>query len=203
MNILITGFEPFGRWQRNPSGETAQHFHGTTLGEIQITSLLLPVSFQHATVPLLAAIDAVRPDVVLNLGLGASGGVRVERVAVNRCTAPQGGDNDGYDPQGAPILPAGSATYSSTLPIARIVDRLATLGFSVVPSDSAGEYLCNFVMYTTLHHIRTHNLPMRAGFMHGPPLSTDTGEGEQEKGMSLAQWIAWTEAVIEVLGETT
>ncbi|MGH2478531.1 MAG: pyroglutamyl-peptidase I, partial [Ktedonobacteraceae bacterium] len=128
MNILITGFEPFGRWQRNPSGETAQHFHGTTLGGIYITSLLLPVSFQHATAPLLAAIEEVRPDVVLNLGLGTPGGVRVERVAVNRCTAPKGGDNDGYDPQGAPILPAGPATYSSTLPVARIVDRLATLG---------------------------------------------------------------------------
>lgn len=202
MKILVTGFEPFGRWQHNPSGETALHFHGTTLGEVQITSQLLPVSFQHATAPLIAALEAVRPDVVLNLGLGAPVGVRVERVAVNRCTAPPGGDNDGYDPQGAPILPAGPATYHSTLPVAHIVDRLASLGFSVAPSDSAGEYLCNFAMYTTLHYISTHQLPMRAGFIHGSPLPADMGEGAEGQGMSLAQWIACTEAMIEVLGET-
>jgi pyroglutamyl-peptidase len=202
MKILITGFEPFGRWQHNPSGETAQHFDGMTLGEVQITSQLLPVSFQHAAAPLIAAIEAVRPDIVLNLGLGTPAGVRVERVAVNRCQAPLGGDNDGYDPQGAPVLPAGPATYRSTLPVSHIVDRLATLGFSVAPSDSAGEYLCNFVMYTTLHHISTHKLPMLAGFIHGSPLPADLGEGEQGKGLSLAQWIAFTEATIGVLGET-
>ncbi|HEU5383767.1 MAG TPA: hypothetical protein VFV38_50860 [Ktedonobacteraceae bacterium] len=201
MNILLTGFEPFGRWQHNPSGETALHFHGATLGEVQITSLLLPVSFQNAAPPLIAALEAVRPDAVLNLGLGTPVGVRVERVAVNRCQAPPGGDNDGYDPQGAPILPAGPATYTSTLPVGRIVDRLAMLGFSVALSDSAGEYLCNFIMYTTLHYISTHRLPTQAGFIHGSPLHTDMGESGEEKGMSLAQWIAFTETTIEVLGE--
>lgn len=202
MNILITGFEPFGRWQRNPSGETALHFHGRTLGGVQITSQLLPVSFQKAATPLIAALETVRPDVVLSLGLGSPGGVRVERIAVNRCKAPAGGDNDGYDPQGAPILPAGPATYNSMLPVERLVDRLASLGFSVAPSDSAGEYLCNFVMYTTLHYITTHKLPMQSGFIHGSPLPADLKEGEEGKGMSLAQWIACTEAMIEVLSET-
>ncbi|MGH2479479.1 MAG: pyroglutamyl-peptidase I, partial [Ktedonobacteraceae bacterium] len=152
MNILITCFEPFGRWQHNPSGETAQHLHGTTLGQAHITSQLLPVSFQHAAAPLLAALEAVRPDVVLSLGLGAPGGFRVERVAVNRCEAPKGGDNAGYDPQGAPILLTGPALYQATLPVERIVARLSTLGFSVTPSDSAGTYLCNFVMYTAQHY---------------------------------------------------
>lgn len=201
MKVLITGFEPFGRWQHNPSGETALHFHSTTLGEVRITSQLLPVSFQHAAAPLLAALEAVRPDVVLNLGLGAPVGFRVERVAVNRCTAPPGGDNDGYDPHGAPVLPAGPATYRATLPVERIVEQLARLGFSVTSSDSAGEYLCNFVMYTTLHYIETHKLPTRAGFIHGSPLPTDMGTGEQGIGMSLAQWIAFTKATIEFLGE--
>lgn len=202
MHILLTGFEPFGRWQRNPSGETALHFHSATIGKIRITSQLLPVAFQRATAPLIAAIEAARPDVVLSLGLGAPTGIRVERVAVNRCTAPPGGDNDGYDPQGAPILPIGPGTYAATLPVAHLVDRLVTLGFSVVPSDSAGEYLCNFAMYTALHHVHMHKLPIRAGFIHGPPLPLDRGEDGEEQGMSLDRWIAFTGAVIEVLGET-
>jgi pyroglutamyl-peptidase len=202
MKILITGFEPFGRWQRNPSGETVKHFDGKESGEVQLIGLLLPVSFQRAAAPLTAAIDAVRPDVVLSLGLGSPGGVRVERVAVNRCEAPTGGDNDGYSPCGAPIQPDGPASYTSTLPVARIVGRLATLGFNVTPSDSAGEYLCNFAMYTALHHINTHNLPMRAGFIHGPQLPTENAVESEEGSMSLEQWIGCTEAAIEVLRET-
>ncbi len=70
MKILVTGFEPFGPWQRNPSGETARHLDSATIVDAEITGLVLPVSFQHAAAPLIAAIDAVRPDVVLNLGQG-------------------------------------------------------------------------------------------------------------------------------------
>ena len=202
MKLLLTGFEPFGRFQRNPSGETAHHLHGMMLGGVQVTSQLLPVSFRRASAPLITALETVRPDMVLSLGLGAPGGIRVERLAVNRCTAPPGGDNDGDDPQGAPILPAGPATYEATLPVARIVDHLTTLGFRVVPSDSAGEYLCNFVMYTTLHHVCMHRFPTRVGFLHGPALSAEMEEGEEEQGMSLDQWIAWTQAVIAVVSET-
>src|SRR5947208_13273272 len=84
MKFLVTGFEPFGPWQRNPSGETARHLDGATIVDAEITGLVLPVSFKRAPAPLIAAIDALHPDVVLNLGQGEAVGVRVERAAVNR-----------------------------------------------------------------------------------------------------------------------
>ncbi len=201
MKILVTGFEPFGRWQRNPSGETALHLNGTIVGGAKVSGLRLPVSFRRAAAPLIAAIDEVHPDVVLNLGLGAPGGIRVERVAVNRCTAPPGGDNDGYDPDGEPVLSDGPATYRSTLPVASIVYRLSTLGFGAAPSDSAGEFLCNYSMYMSLHHISTHRLPIRAGFIHGSPLPEAPSEQGEGWGMQLMEWVAFTEAVIGVLDD--
>ncbi|MGH2495576.1 MAG: pyroglutamyl-peptidase I [Ktedonobacteraceae bacterium] len=202
MKALVTGFEPFGPWQRNPSGETARHLDGATIIDLEVTGLVLPVSFARAAAPLIAAIDALRPDIVLNLGQGGAVGVRVERTAVNRATSPIGGDNDGYDPQGNPIVEGGPDTYASTLPINEIVELLTNIKFDAAPSDSAGEFLCNYVMYTTLHHIATHNYPMRAGFIHASPLREEVPELTNGKGMRLKKWIDFTESVLYLLRST-
>lgn len=203
MNILVTGFEPFGSWQRNPSGETARHLNGSTVLDAKITGLVLPVSFKHAATPLITAIDEVRPDVVLNLGQGGPIGVRVERIAVNRCTAPEDGDNDGYKPQGEPVVPGGPDSYTATLPVNEIVEFLSTIDFAIEASDSAGEFLCNYVMYTTLHHISAHQLPIRAGFIHASPLHEESVNLTHSKGMLLKRWIDFTERVICLLRTST
>jgi len=199
MKVLVTGFEPFGLWQRNPSGETARHLDGATIVDAEISGLVLPVSFQRAAAPVIAAIDELHPDVVLNLGQGSAVGVRVERIAVNHCTAPAGGDNDGYEPQGEPIVMDGPETYQSTLPVMEIVDLLSNVKFEAAPSDSAGEFLCNYVMYTTLHHIATHNLPIRAGFIHASPLREEVPDLTEGKGMRLKKWIDFVEATLYFL----
>ena len=199
MKVLVTGFEPFGPWQRNPSGETAQHLDGATIVDVEITGLVLPVSFKRAAGPVIAAIDELRPDVVLNLGQGSAVGVRVERIAVNRCTAPAGGDNDSYEPQGEPIVMGGPETYQSTLPVMEIVELLSNVKFNAAPSDSAGEFLCNYVMYTTLHHIATHNLPIRAGFIHASPLREEVPDLTEGKGMRLKKWIDFVESTLYLL----
>ncbi len=199
MRVLVTGFEPFGTWQRNPSGETAKHLDGATIIDAEITGIVLPVSFRRAAAPLIAAIDELRPDVVLNLGQGADVGVRVERNAVNRRCAPERGDNDGYKPHGEAIAPDGPEMYQSTLPVSEIVELLSNAKFAVASSDSAGEFLCNYVMYTTLHHIATQQLPTRAGLIHASPLGEVTPDLSDGKGMRLKEWIDFTEAVLYLL----
>ena len=203
MKVLLTGFEPYGLWQRNPSGETARHLDGATIVDVEVAGLVLPVSFQRAAAPLLAAIDELHPDIVLNLGQGEAVGVRVERVAVNRCTAPENGDNDGYKPRGEPIVLSGPESYNSTLPVTEIVELLSNVKFNVAASDSAGEFLCNYVMYTTLHHIATHQLPIRAGFIHASPLREEVPDLTNGKGMRLKKWIDFTEAVLYLLRTST
>ena len=199
MRVLVTGFEPFGLWQRNPSGETAQHLDGATIVDAEITGIVLPVSFQRAAVPLIAAIDELRPDVVLNLGQGGVEGVRVERRAVNRCHALEGGDNDKYEPRGEAIVTGGPEFYQATLPVTDIVELLNNVKFNAAPSDYAGEFLCNYVMYTTLHHIATQQLPTRAGLIHAPPLREEVPDLTNGKGMRLKKWIDFTESVLYLL----
>ena len=198
MKVLVTGFEPFGAWQRNPSGETARHLDGATIVDATITGLVLPVSYRRAAAPLIAAIEELRPDVVLNLGQGKAVGVCVERVAVNRCTAPNGGDNDHYEPQGEPVVSGGPEIYHATLPVAELVTLLTSVNIEAAPSDSAGEFLCNYIMYRTLHHIATHQLPIRAGFIHASPLDEET-QNSAKQGMPLKKWIEFTETVLYFL----
>lgn len=198
MKVLVTGFEPFGPWQRNPSAETARRLDGATIIDAKVTGIVLPVSFRRVTVPLLAALTAVHPDVVLHLGLGDPVGIRVERFAANRCLAPKGGDNDGYEPNGEPVVSGGPPRYPATLPVAEIVQLLARAHVPVAPSDCAGTFLCNYVMYTTLHYISMHNLPMRAGFIHASPLAEEQVPLPEEKLMSLNQWFEFAEAVVSL-----
>ncbi len=96
----------------------------------------------------------------------------------------------------------GPATYHSTLPISEIVELLTNVKFNAAASDSAGEFLCNYVMYTTLHHIATHQLPIRAGFIHASPLREEVPDLTNGKGMRLKKWIDFTEAVLYLLRTT-
>jgi len=202
MKVLVTGFEPFGPWQRNPSGETARHLDGVTIAgsanlpPIEITGLVLPVAFQSAITPLITAIDELHPAVVLNLGQAGTTGIRVERIAVNRC---EGKDNDGYNPGGKPITKSGPETYHSLLPVEEIVKLLSNNKFNVAISDSAGTFLCNYVMYTTLHHIAAHQLHICAGFIHASPLREEVPDSTNSKGMLQEDWIDFTMKILDLL----
>lgn len=46
MKALITGFEPYGPWQRNPSGETVMY---TTLHHIATRGYAMRAGFIHAS----------------------------------------------------------------------------------------------------------------------------------------------------------
>ena len=41
-------------------------------------------------------------------------------------------------------------------------------GIPALVSNSASTHGCNSVMYTVLHHVAVHHLPIRAGFIHLP-----------------------------------
>ncbi|MBI3855713.1 MAG: hypothetical protein HY293_08490, partial [Planctomycetes bacterium] len=71
MNILVTGFAPWGRQRRNPSGEIARELGGH----------LLPVEFDAAAAELRRLVRTQRPRAILMLGL-APGRKRISIEAV-------------------------------------------------------------------------------------------------------------------------
>jgi pyroglutamyl-peptidase len=173
MRLLLTGFEPFGAYQVNPSQLVAERLGG----------VILPVSVARMPRELERAINATAPDVVLGLGLASlRTQVAVERVGINVLdfTLP---DNDGVLLEGEPIDSSGAAAWFSTLPIKRIAARWLDEEIPSYLSNTAGTYVCNQMLYTSLRLGEARGF--RAGFIHLPPLD-QVDLDKQQRAVELA-----------------
>ena len=160
MNIVITGFEPFGGSTVNASWEAIRRMTGAE-------KRLLPVSFARAGAEI-RRIVAAGPDAVICVGEAAGRtAVSVERVAVNLMDA-RIPDNDGAQPVDAPVSPSGPAAYFATLPTRQIVDRLRDAGIPAELSCTAGTYVCNATFYALMDMIAQSGKPILGGFIHVP-----------------------------------
>jgi len=167
--ILLTGFEPFGGEEVNPSSLVAK-LAAERLDAMGYAarSATLPVSFKRAGVELIKLLEELKPQVCIALGLNpGSTHVRIERVAVNIKDASKP-DNDGEQPVDEPIDPHGPAAYFATLPTRRILERLRREGIPAALSYTAGTFLCNYAMYTLLYFASRNGYPLKAGFIHLP-----------------------------------
>ncbi|MEM3616279.1 MAG: pyroglutamyl-peptidase I [Candidatus Methanomethylicia archaeon] len=167
MVVVLTGFEPYGRESYNPSGVVAEKFNGLNIMGEEVVGRVLPVSYKRVPEILENLISSFKPKVILSLGLAPrSPCIRVERVAINIMDSSP--DNDGYSPVDEFIVKDGPAAYFSTIPIKAIVKRLLDSGIPAIISNSAGTYLCNYVMYLSLHYMFRFGVSGRAGFIHIP-----------------------------------
>ena len=161
MRILITGFEPFGGLDTNITQEIISQLPAQ-IGNREIVTLCLPVSFQRAPIVLRQAVVLHQPDLILLLGQCPAGeSIRLERFAMNMMDC-QKADNDGYCPLEQVIYPNAPLAYRTPINIKTIVHHLQEEKLPVVVSNSAGLYVCNRVYYGALH------LKQNALFVHVP-----------------------------------
>lgn len=185
-DILLTGFEPFGSYAVNPSGEVAKTLDGLELGACRVRSLVLPVHHAEAAGAVARAMTEVEPAAVVHLGLaGGRARIALERVAVNVMDY-ELPDVSGYRATGEPCVPGGPAAYLSTLPLEAMLEALTAAGIPAYLSNTAGTYLCNQTMYTTRHAIEGAGQGPAAGFIHLPLLpSMVVGSGLDQASMDL------------------
>ena len=204
MQTLLTGFGAFGAVAHNPTLRLAEHFANRDVAGHALTCAVLPVSFQTAAERMRALLevggDGGRPfEAVLMLGV-ASGSPcwRVERFGRNWDDALQ--DADGFTPTAGEIIPGSPSLLAVTLPTASQIAAIEALGLPVQASDSAGAYLCNHVLYTTLHHLQNRVPPIRAGFLHVPADEETFASGVTSAPMfPFARHVAAVEAVLAAL----
>ena len=167
MKILYTGFAPFGGETINAAYEAIRLLPGRIEGA-DVVRLLLPTVFGEGGRVLLSALEKERPDVVICVG-EASGRAAVtpEYVAIN-CRNARIPDNAGQQPFDEKIRPEGPDAYFTKLPIHDIVQRCLEHDIPCSVSYTAGTYVCNDVMYSLLHAIRTDWPEMTGGFIHVP-----------------------------------
>ena len=201
--ILVTGFEPFTPHKINPTEELARGLDGHRVGEAVVRAAVLPVHHAEAAPRVRALLETIRPDTVLHLGLaGGRARIALERVAVNVMddAVP---DNAGCQMTDEPCVPAGPVAYFTTLPLRAILARLTDAGIPAYISDTAGTYLCNQTLYTTLHAVTGRADPPRVGFMHVPLLpAMVAASGLDQPSMELGLMRRAVELALEVLAAT-
>lgn len=147
--ILLTGFEPFGGADTNPSWEAVRLVPDTVSGH-EVHRLHLPVEYNRAAELLRQEIAQTRPEIVISVGV-ANGrkAVTPELVAVNYRFASIS-DNAGVSYSGDPIVPDSPAAYMTSLPVHNMIAAINDAGIPAHLSLSAGAYVCNDVYYALL-----------------------------------------------------
>lgn len=195
MKILVTGFDAFNGEKINPASLIIDKLRKEVSGH-KIEKLLLPTSFYKAGEILEKEIDKLRPDIIISLGqAGGRSEITVERVAINIADASIS-DNDGNMPIDEKIKKDGENAYFSTLPIKAIVENLKKEEISASVSNSAGTYVCNYVMYTDLYLSKKYE-GMTAGFIHVPYLPAQVLDKRGVASMSLENMVRAVETIIK------
>lgn len=196
MNILLTGFEPFDKETINPSWEAARALDGWRVDGAMVHARRISCVFGAALRELDAAIDELRPQLVLAIGqAGGRAELTPERVAINVddgriC------DNAGCQPIDVPVVEGAPAAYFSTLPIKAMVRDLRAAGIPAAVSNSAGTFVCNHLFFGLMHRIATRPVvvagapAMRGGFIHIPYLPEQVARLPGSPSMALDTVIA-------------
>jgi pyroglutamyl-peptidase len=203
MKLLLTGFEPFGGSNINPSEKVALALHGRKIGLLEIISTILPVDGEIAPIVLLKEIASHMPDAILSLGeVSHRPAISVERAALNLMEY-RIADNRGNIIIDQSIRSDGPAAYFSTLPVSAIHNRLQEAGVPVELSLSAGAYLCNQVFYSLMDYLATHRMNQPAGFIHLPSLPEQVaGSDSPIPSMALETLIKGISLAIETISHS-
>jgi pyroglutamyl-peptidase len=197
MRALVTGFDPFGGDEVNPSSLAVGRLP-QSIGDVDVVTAILPTSYASSAKVLMAAIDAARPDIVLCVGqAGGRTDLCLERVGINVQDA-RIRDNDGNQPIDIPVVANGPAAYFATLPIKACVAEMRRAGLPAVVSNTAGTFVCNHILYALMDIIRQRPTPMRGGFLHIPYLPEQASRVGGAPSMALDDIVRGIEIILEI-----
>ena len=172
MNVLITGFDPFGGESINPALEAVKLLPENISGA-EVIKLEIPTVFRKSLAKIEEAIEKHNPDIVISIGqAGGRFGVTPERVAINQ-------------PLDIAIYEDGEPAYFSNLPIKAMVKEIKDGGLPASVSNTAGTFVCNHVMYGLLYLVDKKYPNMKAGFIHVPYIPAQVVDKPEKPSMSI------------------
>jgi len=186
--ILVTGFEPFGTHEINPSQLIAETLDGQYINGAEIVGIVLPVDFEESVEVITQAIDDYAPIILISTGLAArrhtidieKWGINLKRLSRN--------ESMWFIPRR--LDPYGPIFRLSSIDTREIVREIRNAKIESRQSIFAGLYVCNAVLYGSLSYICKHDLPTKAGFIHVPLLKSQDPNGMDLETMVEAVTIA-------------
>lgn len=165
--ILVTGFGAFPGVSANPTAAIlrALERHRGRLARLGVAlhGCMLPVRYEDADDTLRDVVIALRPDVIVHLGVAARRkAVSVETRAVNRA-GPLRPDAARHTPRQI-LEPSAAHHLGARFPAARVVAAMRAGGHAAALSIDAGDYVCNATLYRSV----LWRLAPEVGFLHVP-----------------------------------
>lgn len=186
LKVLVTGFEPFGEHEINPSQLIAEALDGQYIDGAEIIGVVLPVDFDESVEVIIQAIENNTPTIVMSTGLSA----RTREIDVEKC-----GINLRRRNESIWFMPQRLDNYGPMFRLSpfntrEIVHNMREAEIPSRQSIFAGFYICNALFYGTLGYIDKNDLQMEAGFIHVPLLESQDPDGMDLETMVEAVTIA-------------
>ncbi|WP_336878299.1 pyroglutamyl-peptidase I [Staphylococcus nepalensis] len=201
MKILVTGFDPFGGDTINPALEAVNllpyEIQGHTIEKLEI-----PTVFNKSKVTIENKLKATHFDIVL--AIGQAGGrfeLTPERIGINIDDA-RIPDNEGNQPIDEMIQSSGDAAYFSNLPVKRMTEAIKTAGVPARLSNTAGTFVCNYILYQ-LGFLQATQFPnIKFGFIHVPFIPEQVTDKPEQPSMSIQTIAKGLKAALESIIES-
>lgn len=166
--ILVSAFEPFGDSQSNITAKVLELLP-KKVGDFEIYKITLPVVFGKCGELLIKETERIMPYAVLSLGQAASRSkITPEQNAKNIRFTSSYADNEGKLFSGEKIKEDSPDVLCSTLDPEALKSAVVSSGCKIEceVSQSAGEYVCNDLMYSALYALK--NTKIKYAFVHLP-----------------------------------
>jgi pyroglutamyl-peptidase I len=204
--ILITGFEPFGGIQGNPTMDIVAALHGSRLDNRQIVGRILPVAYDGHALRLKSLMDEVEPVLVIGFGLDTeANGIKLETVAFNEADFDIP-DNDGAVVRKTRLDPLAPASRLATYVADDISAALSAARIRTYISANAGRYLCNATLFHLLGLCATKPQRPLCGFVHVPfsveQLAASPVGGATTSALSLDTMIDAARLILRLCSQT-
>lgn len=161
--VLITAFEPFDRWSENSSWLALLELTRSLPESPKVVTRRYPVDFAKAKERLSEDL-AADYDFALHLGQSSRiGRIELEAIGLNVGGEPAQSPDDFQ-----PLVTGGPAAYQTSLPLAHWSAKMREDGIPAQVSYHAGTYLCNAVLYLSLHLAAENRLKTTSTFLHLP-----------------------------------
>jgi pyroglutamyl-peptidase len=169
--ILVTGFKPYSKFRKNPSGEIAELLNGSYFRGHEVKGVSLEVKHSVIEVDYLKELKK-EYEIIINTGLSPGrNAIGVEKIALNW----QGDskDENGISKEPSKIVNKAPDGIFSRLQVEKIVHSLRSAKIPAEVSYSAGTFICNKIFFYSLYYSRA-----RAGFIHFPLESESSVDGK-------------------------